>query len=235
MRPIDAAPRIPSLNDAPAYVPFRSLNSQPQAIPKEAEPQKNSPVSGIALSDGEFMVQNYYCAALGSPWINLVSAGRGYLTVTNKRVIYYGYGASPFGKSENISELPISTVGGVSIYYGKGLAIFKMCLALIAMFVAFKYMPALSLFPIIYIIHLIITGNSYTITIYGSQATGTPIWAGTSTQASAGWFSRLGGQGAAWSAQARPTPDTHRMMMELGAIVEDIKTQGDIGAEKWRK
>jgi len=70
--------------------------------------------SFVTLSENEVKVKTYHCTTLKRP------RGEGYLTVTNKRVVFHAYGTSAQGQSKLVSEVPIETVSAIRTYYGSG-------------------------------------------------------------------------------------------------------------------
>jgi hypothetical protein len=75
---------------------------------------RNNNMFKLILSEKETIVKTYHCTTLQKP------AGEGYLTVTNKRVVFHGHGESGGGKSKLVSEVPIEQVSGINVYYGNG-------------------------------------------------------------------------------------------------------------------
>lgn len=68
-----------------------------------------------ALSDNELIVHVYACTIL-RPLLGKTSLG--YLTVTNKRVIYHSEVHTMGSKNTIISELPLNDVSGISAFIG---------------------------------------------------------------------------------------------------------------------
>jgi hypothetical protein len=64
---------------------------------------------------GEQIVRTYECTKL-TRW--LLPDTIGYLTVTNKRIVFHSSGRSFTGKSLLINEMPIEDVTGISVYQG---------------------------------------------------------------------------------------------------------------------
>lgn len=68
------------------------------------------------LSDeDEEIVRTYECTTL-KRWFNPPTIG--YLTITNRRVVFHSTGKSLTGNSFLINEMPLDDVSSVSIYYG---------------------------------------------------------------------------------------------------------------------
>jgi len=70
----------------------------------------------VTPAEGEHSVRTYYCTYYQSKLLGLEA--KGFLGVTNKRVIFQANGTSNAGNSVIQSELPISDVSGISSYKG---------------------------------------------------------------------------------------------------------------------
>lgn len=75
----------------------------------------NTKTSEFTLSNDEKVIRTYECTLLRKIFS---SSTRGYLTVTNKRVVYHSYGKSVSGSSTLLSEMPVDDVVGVSSMVG---------------------------------------------------------------------------------------------------------------------
>jgi len=69
----------------------------------------------VALSDNEQIIRAYACTIL-RPLLGKTSLG--YLTVTNKRVVYHSEAQTMGSKNTIISEVPLNDVGGISAFIG---------------------------------------------------------------------------------------------------------------------
>ncbi len=212
----------------------RPLPASQSLEPNRAAVKPNE--MNVALSQGEFRVRTYHCAILGGLLMRVLGAnGDGYLTITNKRVIYYGKGDSLLGTSANLSELPIESAGAVSVYQGHGYPVVKIVVTAIVMLGLFYLNGLLGFLVLLYLLLLFLQNDVYTLSIYSSSATGSPIALGTNDQGALGIFSRLSGQSAALTVRATPGRDTQAMMLEVGAVIQDIKAEGDNGAQRWKR
>lgn len=78
------------------------------------------------LSEDEKIVRTYKCTRIR----RFLSKGTtGYLTITNKRLVYHSKEKRPGNDNTLISEMPIDDVGGISTYVGRTLNILYMLLA----------------------------------------------------------------------------------------------------------
>lgn len=207
------------------------------------------------LSDNEKEVTTYRCSELKFPPCT------GFLTVTNKRVVFHGVStslgngflegllSSGPGQSANsriVNEVKIDSISGLNCFYGAKVNFMR---AFFGVLVA--------------ILSLICFGNSRgTNWMTGRTETkGFMIFLGVallclalfilykcfkrvfslkiySTQATGAISIGEGmggmlGSSAAFSMIASPTPETDLMMRQLGAIIYDIQALGDRGASKW--
>lgn len=65
----------------------------------------------FTLCEGEKVIRNYEVTHLRRLFSN---AARGYLTITNQRVVYHSQAKSATGESQVISEIPLDDVSGLS-------------------------------------------------------------------------------------------------------------------------
>lgn len=210
----------------------------------------------FTFSVNEKEVKTYHCTQLKFP------PCEGYLTVTNKRVVFHGFAPS-LGQSKLssmidslsstkqtdsriVNEVKIDSISGLSSFYGSkinyGRALLGIALAIVALVLFFTSRstnwytgrPQTSVFRI----------------ILGLACIGLAIWAFMrcfrrvfflkilSSQATGaisigeGAGGIIGGT-AALSVVAMPTYETDLMIKELGAVIMDIQTLGDRGIEKW--
>ncbi|WP_234121954.1 zinc ribbon domain-containing protein [Clostridium hydrogenum] len=194
----------------------------------------------VALSEGEVKVKTYHCTTLKKP------QGEGFVTVTNKRVIFHAFGKSGGGSSKLVSEVPIETISGVRTYFGTGINIMELVLgilfSLISLFFMFnktwgvfsEFGSKISIIPLAIFLTLAIVfllkfrKVSYELSVYSTGANGSPINFGDGS-----FGNKLTGQGAAATISAFPSEDTVELMREIGAIILDFKSMGDHAIEKW--
>ncbi|MCI0558930.1 MAG: hypothetical protein MN733_10575 [Nitrososphaera sp.] len=86
----------------------------------------------LTPAEGELTVRAYHCTSLASRLLSLKA--KGYLTITNKRVVFYAHGSSYAGKSVLHSEVPIADVSGINTYKGTYFSIGHFLGALIVSF-----------------------------------------------------------------------------------------------------
>lgn len=205
----------------------------------------------VLLADGEVNVKSYHCTTFPNNAITrfLSFANNGYISVTNKRVIFYADG----GKGSTLSnEVDISKITGVNSYIGRGVNLL-----------------ALAFWLFVYIIQIVIIGTSaagfmnegsigllflalinigllvgsirlgyvfirpwlYGFILSGDGVQVTPVCVGNIDYALKWWVT---GQGAIRSKGSFfPGPDNQKALREVGALIKDIQTLGEYGVEKW--
>jgi hypothetical protein len=97
--------------------------------------------SRLAPAESEKTVRTYHCTRLSSRLLSLKAAG--YLTVSNKRVVFYAEGSSYGGTSILQSEVPISDVSGISCYKGTYFSLIRLLTALVVSFVVGSILASL--------------------------------------------------------------------------------------------
>ena len=178
-----------------------------------------------ALAENEVVVRQYRCCSIKRPSAN------GDLTVTNKRLIFHAEGSS----SRVVKEVPISSVGGLDCFMGMNirggmivlgalLALFSFLLFRIGGGGIFAGMIALALGVLLIFLAF---RRSFLMCVYAQNTSSSSISLGS------GIFSRGAGNGALYTLASEPTHDTARMMVELGALVQDLQTMGDHAVTKW--
>lgn len=185
------------------------------------------------LAEGEFVVRSYVAAELKRP------SGKGYLTVTNKRIMFHGRTQ----KSMIRKEVALDSVSGMESFVGTNynyyLLVLGGLLCLIGLYVLVSVIgnsrhAGLEVVPGV-ILPLFVGGmcilagivQSCTVRIFSSAAIGTPIEFGRGAAS-------LNGNRAALLLVCVATKDTMRMTKELGALVMDLQTYGDKAIEKWK-
>lgn len=189
--------------------------------------QKRS--GGFVLAEGEVVIRRYTCADIGG---FLTPMGKGYITVTNKRVTYEGKS----GDNRLAMEAPIDSIGGIYAYYGKKVRVLMMIVAvlmiLFGLFIAlatFKVFqkPGWVMFIIGAILAVLSFRPAYQIIIYCNKTTGAAVNVGE------GPVAQLGNN-SLYTLPAKPDRDSDRLIAEIGALIQDVQQLGDRAIEKWR-
>lgn len=192
-----------------------------------------------ALAENEVVVRQYRCCEIKRP------KASGDLTVTNKRLIFHADGTS----SRVVKEVPISAVSGLDCFMGMnirwGMLIFGILLILIG-FLGFGFLlesgtrygggaivggiggvPIMLALALGALLIFLAFRRSFLMCIYAQNTSCSSISLGSGT------FSRGAGNGALYTLASEPAASTARMMVELGALVQDLQTMGDHAVEKW--
>lgn len=180
---------------------------------------------GLKEADGEIPVKQYCCTKLKVPRCH------GYLTVTNKRVIFQSKSLS--GSSRISQEIPIDSVG--AIYCGYVTFIRWILLFIALLFVAGgidtmfeeSFFGGILLVAVGGLLGYLAFQKSFTLDIQSAKAVGDGISVGRGGSGILGSFARFSLIGFA-------AEDTDMMLQELGAIVQDLQTKGDLAIEKWK-
>jgi hypothetical protein len=176
----------------------------------------------VVLSDGEQIVKSYCCAKMVHPKCD------GYLTVTNKRILFEGRG----GASRVTQEAWIEGVSGINAFYGWDIQVLRLILGIIAViagFVVFRSSKpaAIALLVIGGLLIYSALLKCFKMEIHTGNFTASGISLGSSPTSALG-------NGALYTLTGRPTEDTDCMMNELGAMVKDLQTMGDLAIQKWQ-
>jgi hypothetical protein len=196
-------------------------------------------VNGIALADGETVIRKYEASVLKKP------RAKGYLIATNRRLLFSGEANGISGKSIISREVKIDQVTGIESYFGKGWSLGKLIFGIILtiLFLSLMNSTSLAILGLAwpgYIFYKMVKnpGNQMSLNIIASSqspsAVGVAVEQGTGLLGNL--FSSLGlGGSHAWMSVAASGPGRHTevMIRELGALIQDIQTKGDLALEKW--
>lgn len=180
--------------------------------------------ANILLSEGEEHIRKYHCASLSFPRCD------GYVNVTNKRVIFNG---SANGKGRVIDEVKIDTISAISSMYGAKIRIPLLIVGAILVIVSFVmiksgFLPFLAFFVVGGLCLYFSYRKIFALQIFSSGASGAPIAVGEGMA-----NNPFSSKGTA-SVIAKPSTDTDKMMLEIGALVSDLQTMGDLAIAKWK-
>lgn len=190
-----------------------------------------------ALAENEEIVQSYLCCDIKHP------RSTGYLTVTNKRILFHSKGST----SRVSKEVAIETVTGLDCFYGMnlrwGYIIFGILFCLFGLTNLFsgctvsRYVSSAGGSFVVMAFVLLVVGalliylgtrKCFFLFVFSSGATGAPIAIGQGPRG-------LIGNGALYSLMSEPTRDTDKMITELGSMIQDLQTLGDIAISKWKR
>ena len=195
--------------------------------------------SVITLTENETPIKTYHCTSLKS----LMMKCEGYITVTNKRIVLHAHSSSSTGNAMLISEAPIETVSGITSYIGNGYSVWMAVLTFLfglgtlsqlgSIFqgsdLNFQSLTfALVCGAITYYLFNRMRANVFNLQVFTSGANGIPISLG------GGLGIGITGQNISKALSAEPAQDSHLLIKELGALVLDLKSLGDMAIEKWQ-
>lgn len=205
-----------------------------EPILEPPKPVSNTPAQttgaiDTVLAEGEMIIRKYNCAD--------VRGAKGYLTVTNKRLLFNASG----GSSRYNQEVTLSSVSGLTCYKGTNvslpLVIIGGLLALLGIYAMAATSGSMissggSTVGIIFMIigvFLIWLGirTAFLIAVYAKDVQLSPIVVGEGPKS-------FIGNSALFAVASTPTADTDIMLSELGALVQDLQSMGDLAIEKWQ-
>ena len=196
----------------------------------------------ITPSEGEQSVKSYHCTEFISGFFGVKA--KGYLEVTNKRLLFQALGQSMGGWSVIHKEVAISQVSDIKIYKGStfSLFIFILGLMLVSMITSVLYAGitamtndtvgmffALGAFGYgCYMVYKWAKKQAFSLIINTTGGTGNVVYL-------AGISPFNTGNSAASKAliYTKPGADTEVMLREIGAVVLDVQNLGDYAIEKW--
>lgn len=197
--------------------------------PNSGTSNQSSSVINTVLSEGEVVIKRYNCAD--------VKGAKGYLTVTNKRLLFNASG----GGSSLSQEVTLSSVSGLTCYRGTNVSMPMVVIGAILTVLGIFTMAGSSNsmvssigstigFIFITIGVLLIYLNiktAFMIAVYAKDVQISPIVVGEGPRS-------FIGNSALFAIASAPTPDTEIMLNELGALVQDLQSMGDLAIEKWQ-
>ena len=207
----------------------KSLNTRSSYVPK-SNTYGSSNNNSLVMSEGEKKIKSYHCSQLTFPKCD------GYVTVTNKRIIFHG---DSF-KGRVIDEVKIDTVSAISSMYGIKIkwklliaGILILLVGIISIIIASNmgsiFLSMLPIFAIGALLIFLSRKEVFTLKIFSSSASGAPIAVGEG-ESNNPFFKNTAG----YSVIAKPGHNTDKMMLELGALVSDLQTMGDLAIDKWK-
>jgi hypothetical protein len=251
-----------SVPSPPTVIPVAAAAATSPATPIPATPIPVTPIAAtdltprtlpgtpIRLADGERIWRQYHVSKLGT-----AKQGEGILYVTDARVVYFARakGRGTQRPSALVQQTKIEHITGVQAYVSHRLSVLLVALScwfgLLAIFSLFAklLLPA--------IVFLILTGICVAIlvwegakrgivgvTIYSRAAGPSPInfgrygrrgFIGASSSLSRPLLALFGVFTAFDVLVGFPGQDAEAVIAELGALILDLQTRGDLAAEHW--
>jgi hypothetical protein len=198
----------------------------------------------VTPCEGEVSVKSYQCTEFVSRFFGINA--KGYLEVTNKRLLFQAIGMNRSGWSAIHKEVAIGEVSDIKIYKG---STFRIPLFLIGLILS-SLLGAIFSKGIDAVLQLQTVGNLIGIGIFGYGGYMFYLWSkkeafslivntkgGTGNVvylASISPFSS--GNSAASKAliYTKPGADSEILLREIGAVIHDVQTLGDFAVEKWK-
>lgn len=187
---------------------------------------------GVVLSDGEVVVKEYCATRLDKPKTD------GFLVATNRRILFVGEAKGIAGNSFLIRETQVQDISGTTGYIGKGLSISKVIL-IIVLAISFFAMGGIS--PVFYLLEVLpiymvwkmfqSPGKQFVLVIHARNSQASPL--ALQAEESTGFLGLFGGH-AKYAAVSGPGADAEAAIREIGALVLDLQSMGDLAIDKWQ-
>lgn len=195
----------------------------------------------VSLCEGEQSVKAYQCTEFKSKFYGI--SGKGYLEVTNKRLLFQTPGQNARGWVGIHNEVAISEVSDIKMYKGYTTSLLKLILGLIgALLGALIIRAGISAFTsdgvgtffglavfayLAYLAYNWAKNDAFSIIINTRQGEAVVALAGESP------FSKGGFTSSKSLISNKPSIDTDTMIREIGAVILDVQTLGDYAIQKW--
>lgn len=181
----------------------------------------NQDIECVDLADGEIKVREYLCSDLSFP------KATGILTVTNKRVIFKGKALN----CEISKEVQLKNISALDTFCGRNLNILLIGLGVIFILNSILGFNILSILGIAIGALLIYFGTrkTFIMSIISSESKIAPINVGFMPK---GFFTGLS---IKFLNMGSSKIDSSIIMSELGALIMELQTQGDMAIDKWKK
>ena len=188
----------------------------------------SSTTHGVRLAEEECVVKEYRATTRRTWW----SKADGYLVVTNRRILFVGEGHTKVGRSILIREVQLPDVSGVSSYYDNRLSIaYLMWAASVGVMII-----ELARIHIGYILLSILPAwlvwkavrKTIMLIIHSRSMDQSPV-------ALVPAQSRFLFIRAERAVMGMPGPDTELLVSEIGALILDLQTRGNLAVEAWRR
>lgn len=179
------------------------------------------------LSEGEVVIKSYNCTR--TRFLKIP----GYMTVTNKRVVYHSNGI--MNGDETLMETHIEGISSLNIHFGLFIHWIMLLISVIVIVFGYQISKASSWYgdfslpgAIVIVIGIVLLILSFEMSmiceIKAPAGTNSTILLGKGISASFG----------AATINASKGIDSALMKKELGAIILDLQQMGDLAVEKWK-
>jgi hypothetical protein len=237
----------------PAQGPAVMPGAADQGLPPYEVIQR-LPDSPVRLGIDEVLWRRYHVLQMGG-----LAKGAGYLYVTNSRVVYFGYSNGFFLQkpSKLVRETKVEEISGISAYVTRRFSFALLWASIIMGVIGIACVFTLILIPVALVLWLmsflcfvaLLTGRGRVgSTIIGihSRHGVSPVHLG-GAESIAGtvrsvfgaifppWRLILGGTTAAYLTEyGLPAKDADEAVADLGALIQDLQTRGDLAASYWQ-
>ncbi len=191
--------------------------------------EPSSRTHGLRLAPEEVLVKEYQATRLLSP------RAAGFLLVTNQRVIFVGEGAAWRGSSIIVREVHLPDVSGVSSYYGAGIHFGLLVAGIVSTLIVLGLMTREPLLALLLVVPALLfwwavkaKGKTIVMSIYTRAQSESPI----AFAAQKSRFAMLRFD-AVRAVIAEPGPDAELVIREIGALILDLQTRGNLAVESW--
>lgn len=191
-------------------------------------------VRGVLLSEDEVVIREYEASNL-----ELMNA-KGFVIATNRRLIFTGSTKTAFGNSVLVRDTKIDSITGVMGGLSRKKSILQLIIGILIALVGIMSFSSSFLFALIglalggFIAYkgLKSKGLQMYVSVMSSQSS--PV-INVSVEAANGFFSRIKSNDAFLTVNASgPGIHTEQLIREIGALIQDIQTMGDLAIDKWR-
>ena len=189
---------------------------------------------GIAFSQDEKLVKKYKVAQVK------LDGSTGSLYVTNKRVVFKSNGAAE--RSILSQEVKLDTISGVNCLVGTNYNIRSILLGALVIILGVIIgiilgnsrrggsagTTIITVSVLVGFLMIALSGTkTYRLSVYSSQAQSASIDIGVGVKS-------LIGNSAVLALECTPTDQVKTMVSEIGALILDLQTMGDLAIEKWK-
>lgn len=193
----------------------------------------------VTPCEGEVSVKSYQCSEFNSKIFGIKA--KGYLEVTNKRLLFQALGKGMNDWSVIHNEVAIADVSEIKIYKGSSFKLLMFIIGtVISLAIASALKQAISSDALGAILALAVVGGA----VYW-------LWMNCRKQAFSLIIQTKGGSGnvvyiaglspfgagtsiASKALEAFPSKDSEILFKEIGAVIQDIQNMGENAIEKWK-
>ena len=188
-----------------------------------------STADDLTLADGEVAIRTYFCSEWTAPWYRFPKDDfKGYLTVTNRRIVYRSVGENV----RSVREIPVESYRGFECSYGhvwNASEVLAGTIALLAgtgLLLLAPLAASLAFFAAGLALILMARRRAMIMRIYSERHSASPVSLVSLSNAAHLKDNDVFDAGV-------PAEQTAAMMSEFGALLSDVVEMGDEAAAKW--